>query len=75
MNKWQDMFVIEEVHFQLDWGDHPMTGDWSSGWIVKNIATGKQASDRRYSRKVDAKVGAAMMFRSIQKSIEKTLLG
>jgi hypothetical protein len=74
VNKWQDIFRVGEVSYQLDWGDHPRSGDWAIAYGVYRIDTGELIS-RRYSRERDAKVGAAHMFRHIQKEIEKTLLG
>lgn len=74
MNKWSDMWYVDKVHYQKDWGDHPQTGDWTFAWGIYENTTGKLIS-RRYSRQVDAKVGAALLFNSMQKQIENVLLG
>lgn len=76
MTSWQDMFYVGIWMRQREWGDHPRTGDWYEAFTIFYCHTKTRVNTSRcYSTEKDAKRGAAMLFRSYMKSIEKDLLG
>lgn len=75
MNKWEDMFYVATITRQINWGDHPRTGEWTEGTTVFYRSNGKQATKRFYSREVDARRGAAQMFRRYMKKNRERIVG
>ena len=73
MNSWQDMFEIVRVSHDVERNDGTSFSTIRFALMYKS--TGALYEKRKYSADIDAKRGAAMIFRSYMKSIEKALIG
>jgi hypothetical protein len=64
--EWESMFEVRQV-------DDPSEGDhWV--WQVFRRGEDTRFNDRNYSQEIDAKRGAAQIYRFIMESLEKNLL-
>jgi hypothetical protein len=73
MTKWQDIFFIKQTMKNI--GAETFEISLRISYIVCYKATNERVNKRYYSSEIDARRGAAMLFKSYQKKIEKELLG